>query len=190
MDWRTTTTLLLELRDFRNEPAWDRFVERFRPALEAFARRLGTPADDAADVVQETLLAFARAYRDGKYDRDSGRLRSWLFGIAYRSILHHTSRASRRRVMVEVDPNLPDERGARDLWDRIWDELMVNQALSRARHEFSNETYRLFELVVLDEKTPEEVAAGLGVPIKKVYNAKHRVLSRLRELRGELDGGE
>jgi DNA-directed RNA polymerase specialized sigma24 family protein len=119
MDWITTSTLLLRLRDFEDAEAWDGFVHRFRSPILRFAGSLGIRDTDAEDVAQETLLAFARDYREGRYDRERGRLSHWLFGIAYRRAL-----AQRRRNLRRAEP-LPDEdilpeRTATDLWERHW----------------------------------------------------------------------
>lgn len=77
--WITTTTLLDRLGDYGDQDAWDRFVERFRRPITSFALEVGVPPRDVEDVTQETLVAFAQAFRAGRYDRARGRLRSWLF---------------------------------------------------------------------------------------------------------------
>jgi DNA-directed RNA polymerase specialized sigma24 family protein len=40
-------------------------------------------------------------------------------------------------------------------------------------------------LVIRDERPPAQVADELGLSLKSVYNAKHRVLKRIRELRSD-----
>src|SRR5690349_6694570 len=85
--WVTTATVLEKLRDFGNRDAWSSFTERFRQPVVSFARGMGLKQADAEDVAQETLLAFAEAYRGGKYDPAKGRLSRFLFGIAYRQAL-------------------------------------------------------------------------------------------------------
>src|SRR5436305_1544249 len=87
MTWLTTATVLEKLRDFANRDAWDRFSERFRRPVVSFARGMGLAQSDAEDVAQETLMAFAKAYREGQYDPAKGRLSKFLFGIAYRQAL-------------------------------------------------------------------------------------------------------
>ncbi len=47
-------------------------------------RRAGFREEDVHDVVQETMLAFVTAFRDGQYDREKGTLRSWLHFCALR----------------------------------------------------------------------------------------------------------
>jgi RNA polymerase sigma-70 factor (ECF subfamily) len=157
---------------------------------------MGISAGDAEDVAQETLIAFAKAFREGRYDRDKGRLSSWLFGIAY----NHVLRQRRRGARPEDNPpdpggpsgfwsRVPDDR-VTGLWTRHWQEFLLTACLRRARAEFSEDTFRLFELTVLRENTAEEASELAGVPIKTVYNAKHRVLKRMRELNAAMEDAE
>ena len=89
---RTTTALLEALLDPADDEVWQDFDRRYRPILIAFAQRLGLPDEDAA---QDTLTRFVRSYREGKYDRDRGRLRSWIIGIARHCIYDiHQHRAT------------------------------------------------------------------------------------------------
>jgi RNA polymerase sigma-70 factor (ECF subfamily) len=187
-DWITTSTLLHRLRDFRDD-AWRTFVLRFRRPVASFAVDLGVPRDDAEDVAQEALLDFARAFREGKYDRDRGRLSAWLFGIAY----HRAARLRRRRSREpgiepeEAAAQVPDERWASTVWDRRWQAHVLAECVRQARREFAPETFRAFDLVVVRGRSPAEAAGELGIPVKAVYNAKHRVLKRVRELGAALE---
>jgi DNA-directed RNA polymerase specialized sigma24 family protein len=40
---------------------------------------------------------------------------------------------------------------------------------------------------VREEKSADDAAKQLGITIKSVYNAKHRILKRIRELRADFD---
>jgi DNA-directed RNA polymerase specialized sigma24 family protein len=55
------------------------------------------------------------------------------------------------------------------------------------RCEFELTTFRAFELAVQQGLDASDVAQQLNVPVKTVYNAKHRILKRIRELRSEFD---
>lgn len=190
-EWLTTTTLLHGLADPANGAAWGRFVERFRPPLLAYLLRSGVREHDADDLAQEALIEFARAFGDGRYDRARGRLSAWLFGIALHCVLRHRQRAGRGREAPLGDAEFwslqVDEKSSDAAWDSEWERWVWQECLRRVRHEFEATTLRAFVLVAREERTPSEAAEELGVPIKAVYNAKHRVLNRLRELRVELE---
>ena len=194
VEWLTTSTILHGLRDYDNRAAWERLAERFRRPIIAFVRRMGLSEADSDDVAQETLIAFAQACRNGQYDAGAGRLSRYLFGIAYRQAL-----AARRRIAREPAgmgdssgdsafwASVPDERTASVTWDAEWERALLQQCIERVRAEVEPLTLRAFELVVWHERSAAEAAAELGVPIKLVYNAKHRVLRRIRELRAALE---
>jgi RNA polymerase sigma-70 factor (ECF subfamily) len=189
-DWITTSTLLHKLRDFEDAFAWRRFVERFHRPIVAFAVELGVAREDAEDVAQETLVDFANAFRDGQYDRNRGPLRRWLFGIAYRRAARQRRRLARERdVLAPADAALevPDEEWASSVWDRRWQSHVLQECVRIARREFSPDVFHAFELVVGKQRTPAEAAQELGVAVKSVYNAKHRVLQRIRELSAAFD---
>jgi len=194
MDWNTTSTILDGLREGPGNYAWQRLCSRFRPPVVAFARDMGLSFADAEDVAQETLAAFAEAYRRGRYDRTRGRLSHWLFGFAYRHAAHARHRLARDGqarapgALDRVDEaRLIDEAEATLSWDRRWEEALLEQCLQRVAQEVEPETFRAFHLVVVLNRPPADAAEVLAVPIKMVYNAKHRVLKRIRELRAEYE---
>lgn len=190
-DWVTTSTILQRMQDFEDSLAWGLFVDRFRDPVVAYAQRMGLSDQEADDAAQETLIAFSRALREGRFDPARGRLSHWLFGFAYRQSQHARGRGARRGQLEQgADSVFWEELGdqpSRSGWDQDWERSMAEQCLARARRELSSETYQAFELSVRTGLSADEVAQRLGVPVKTVYNAKHRALQRLREIRAELE---
>ena len=54
--------------------------------IERYAARFNLKRADAQDAAQQTLIAFCNAYQQDKYQKEKGRLRVWLFGIARNQI--------------------------------------------------------------------------------------------------------
>lgn len=193
MEWITTSTILTDLADFTNRQAWERFVHRFRDPIGRFGRQMGLSEADAEEAAQDTLLAFAESFRNGQYDRAKGRLSRWLFGIAYRQLLARRRSAFRRRsVALQTEESgfldqIPGEADAQQWWEQEWEQAMLELCLHRVRQEVEPPTMRAFELVMRGGRTPAEAAKELGIPTKAVYNAKFRVLKRLRALRREIE---
>jgi RNA polymerase sigma factor (sigma-70 family) len=194
MDWVTTSTLLRDLRDFRNEAAWERFVRRFREPIVRFARKVGVPESGVEDVAQETLVAFAEAYRADRYDRGKGRLSQWLFGIAYRQAQRQRRCDARPERLAPAGPDgerfweeIPDERAATSIWQMEWEDFVLKQCFERARPEFEPGTIEIFESLVRDGRPAADVARRAGMSVGSVYNIKHRVLRRMKELRPEME---
>ena len=192
MEWSTTTTILDDLRNHQNAAAWRRFAERFRTPIVRFCRNSGLSDADSEDVAQEALAAFADAFREGRYDRQRGRLSSWLFGIAYNQILRQRQNAARQSAR-RTEPgssfwdNLPGDDAAQNAWNQEWEQALIEQCLARVRQEVEPATMRAFEAVVQHNRTPAQAAAELGIPVKVVYNAKYAVLKRIRALMSELE---
>ena len=187
MEWATTATFLRRLHTSNSEPVWNRLVVRFRRPIVSFARRLGLSEPDAEDVAQDTLLTFSVNYRKGRYDVSKGRLSSWLFGIAFRQI--HVARRKLARREFQIDrsdttsfwSNLPERQSRNGFESDDWEHAILKKCLDRVCREVQPATYRAFEMVVLEQRDPSEAAADLHTSIKAIYNAKHRVLKRIRQ---------
>lgn len=175
------------LKDHANSRVWTEFCARYRPVLVAFGRRLGLSEDDAQDAAQETLLAFADAYRRGQYARDKGRLRAWLCGIA-RNQIHQLQRCGHRRPH-SVDPDhktrlleaVSDEDDLAVIWEDEWRKRLIQACLDEARRHLGDQTVQAFVLFVLQEWPADQVASRLGLSRNAVFKAKRRVLSHMRE---------
>lgn len=189
----TNTQILVGLRDPEDHAIWSEYVNRYRPMIVAYCRRVGLPAADAEDIAQDALMTFAVSFREGKYDRGRGRLRAWLFGIVH-NVLQRWFRARGRRAEVqpiaeETDElaRIPDADRLAELWEEEWQQAVVRTCLDAVRAEVGQQTFRAFELFALEGRPAAAVAAELGTTDNAVFLAKHRVLRRMRELRPQLE---
>lgn len=182
----TTTTLLDGLHESGNRSAWEEFDRRYRPILIAFLRRMGLNESDSADVAQESLTCFLQDYRLHKYDREQGRLRSWLIGIARCRLLDLRRAQGRRREYrgESAIESLPDGEDADAVWEAEQRRFIFEQAVDTLRESsrFTPQTISAFERVVLRHEPVETVSADLGLTPQEIYNAKNRIVTRLREI--------
>lgn len=195
----TNTALLQALSDFENGTVWQDYLERYRPLIVGHARRAGLEEADAEDVAQQTLVAFATAYRKGDYDRARGRLRAWLFGIARTALRgFQRGRQIRRGREVQVTANadgegtgffarLPDDDRLEELWEEEWRHAVVRQCVEEIRGEVEEQTFRAFELFAHQGKPAREVSQALGITENAVFLAKRRVLARIRALLPQME---
>ncbi|UYV13617.1 MAG: sigma-70 family RNA polymerase sigma factor [Phycisphaera sp.] len=192
---QTTTQLLDDLRDRANAPAWEAFDARYRPILTAFAHRLGFAGDDAAELAQQTLAEFSRAYAQGRYQRGQGRLSSWLIGIASNVGSQLRRKSARHGGAAEFDSQIDgdgvacdDERELRAAWDRERDRAAIAEALTvlRDNSRVKPQTMRAFELFAIRGVPAEEVAIQCRISVDAVYVIKNRLTGRLREIVAEL----
>lgn len=72
-------------------------------------------------------------------------------------------------------------------WEEEWERALLDQCLDRVRREVEPGTHAAFEAVVRLGLSAGDAARDLGVPVTVVYNAKHRVLTRIRELREQFE---
>lgn len=193
----TTTRLLADLQDPSNAIAWVDFDSRYRPVLKGFARKLGFDDDDADEMAQQALTEFCRAYREGRYQRERGRLRAWLIGIARNTAL--SMRRQRGAVRVGGNTaleNLPDDLEISGIWDREREQAIYEQAMAALRESTRTDakTLLVFELYAIQGKPVDDVASQCNVTVDMVYVIKNRLTKRLREMVAELttayDDGE
>lgn len=191
----TSDSLLAGLEDPANQTVWRDFVDRYRPLLVQWVRRAGTPDADADDLAQEILVAFTDAYRRGGYDKEKGRLRAWLFGIARVCLLNFRRRRQREPVVQAVDHGdgtdffaaQPDADRLAELWDAEWRDAVLRQCLAEARSRVEPQTFEAFCLFARDGLSADAVGARLGMTANAVFGAKRRVLQLLREVRAEIE---
>lgn len=182
---RTTTKLLDALGERDNEPAWHHINTRYRPVIAGLARRLGLKDADADEVAQQTLSEFVRAFREGRYKREKGRLSSWILGIA-----HHTAAKALRDGKRASSPgqtamaDVPDESELRGIWTDERDRAIVSRAISLLRDEASidERTLEVFELIAFRGVPAGEAASQCGMSVDQAYVAKSRVTKKLREV--------
>ncbi len=196
MSWETHTSILQQLRTFSARSAWNALADEFREPLVRFGERAGLPRDRAEDAAQETLTAFAQGFRAGRYERSKGRLRSWIFGIARRQVSSARRSAALDPVAArgtDESPSLllagaaPVQGDLEGIWEEEWQRSVLDRCLRRIQSEVGPETYQAFHLATFEGLSADEVAARLNVPRSRVYNAKHRVAARLRELALEIE---
>lgn len=183
---RTTTALLAGLLDPANSKAWEVFDQRYRPILVGFARNCGLKDHDAAELAQATIVRFVEEYRDGRYDRERGRLGAWLVTIARYRMLDMRRRAGTARIergesaMVDLD----DEASVSEVYEAQRRRAVLAEALSelKSRSRTDPKTIQAFEMLVYHSVPVAAVASELGMSAHDVYLAKSRVAAKLREI--------
>ena len=185
----TSATLLAELRAPENRTVWQQYVDRYRPVIVGYARRRGLSDDDAQDAAQETLMLFSRAYVDGKYEREKGRLRKWLLAIAHNQISNAFRRRNKHEVQVVDKPEetaffarIDDEKASEDVWEQEWRQGVLQACLEEVRLQVDAKTMQAFVETSVSGTPAGKVAERLGITRNAVYLARHHVLKRVREL--------
>jgi RNA polymerase sigma factor (sigma-70 family) len=181
----TRATLLLRIRNPKNGEAWRTFVELYTPLISRFCVRRGLQEADCRDVVQNVFATVHRQIGDFEYDPKQGLFRNWLTTIVLRQI-------NRQQLLLEREPRalgggwgdaLADQMGTEEeaIWNADFHHRVCQLAMQRIRGEFSPEVFTAFETTWYYERKPAEVAGELGQSPAWVYQAKYRVLRRLKQ---------
>jgi RNA polymerase sigma-70 factor (ECF subfamily) len=189
-----SSTLLVQLQANRPE-AWQRLVQLYSPMIYRWCRRSGVMADDAADVLQEVLLAVTRHVSEFRRDGPHDSFTAWLATLTRSKVCDHYRRrhgkaeacggstAQRRMADIpqppEPSPEIiqPDAEAVACLSRRVLDMIQA---------EFEPGTWQAFWRTAVEGQSPALVAEDLQMSAAAVYTAKSRVLRRLRQRLGEL----
>lgn len=184
----TRPSLLLRLRDARNQQAWTEFLEIYEPLIARLVRRRGIQAADIGEVTQEVLLAVASSIHRWESDPAKGSFRGWLATIARNLVVNFLIRQSRHprgsgdsqiKRWLEDQPAPEGEMSA--LFDLERKRQTFRWASEQIRTEFRETTWRAFWLTAVENRDIADVAKELGVTAGMVYVSRSRVMKRLRE---------
>jgi len=182
----TRASLLVRLRDARDEQAWSEFLEIYQPLVYRLVRRQGFQDADAAELTQEVLVAVSRAIDRFDPSSNRGTFRGWLYRIA-RNLMVNLLIQHRRHprsaggtdmlILLEQQPAAGDESA---LYQHEYRRQLFRWATERIRHEFQESTWQAFWLTCVEQRPIAEVATELGMSTGSIYVARSRVMARLR----------
>jgi RNA polymerase sigma-70 factor (ECF subfamily) len=183
----TRDSLLAQVRSPANREAWDQFVQIYRPVIYRLARCRGLQDADAQDLAQRVLIAVASAIGGWEKSNDSVRFRHWLRRVARNAIVNALVRQPHDRAtggtsvhellmeQPDVDPG-PDA----EIEMEYRRELFL-RAARIVRGDVEGQTWRAFEMTVIENRNIDEAAIELEVPVGTIYAARSRIMRRLRE---------
>lgn len=187
--------------DGKDRAALSRLVVKLTPVVQArvarklllFGRRADNPRDvrqDVADLTQEVFLALfaedARVLRSWQPERGLS-LENFVGLVAERqavSILR-----SHRRSPLRTDPTLDDEidpSPAPEPEREVISRDTLNRLLDRLAEQLSPLGRHLFQLLVIDDLTVEEVVARTGMSVDAIWAWRSRLRKLARQILVEL----
>jgi RNA polymerase sigma factor (sigma-70 family) len=185
----TRLSLLVRLRDARDDAAWSQFVEVYAPLVYGYARKHGLQDADAADLTQDVLQAVSGGIRRLDYDPRRGTFRGWLFTVVrnkLRNFVAVQNRPGRGSGDTDTQHRLQElpapEQGESTWWDQEYERRVFAWAAEEARGAFRESTWQAFWRTAVEGKTGPAVAQELGMTVAAVYLAKGRVTARLKEI--------
>jgi RNA polymerase sigma factor (sigma-70 family) len=182
----TSMTLLDRLQknpgDFQ---AWEVFVDRYQPRIQAWCLTWGLQASDAEDVAQEVLVKLFAAMGKFRYD-PSRSFRAWLKTVtkhAWCDFLAARKKDPGRNagpldtIADSADAQSDLERQIEDAFDAE----LLDLAMHRVKNRVKPATWQAFQLTVVEGLSGADAAQKLKIPVAHVFVAKNRVQKMLQE---------
>lgn len=194
---RTSSSLLQRARALDQE-AWERIVQLYSPLVYHWCRQKGLQEADALDMGQDVFQAVAAGLSRFEHAPIRGSFRRWLRTITRNKIVD----------FIRARPKEGGARGGSDAWEQLSmvaaddavpeadslsqeTQLLYERALQLIRSEFNETYWQAFQKTAVHQQSAAEAAHELGVSCYVVYNARSRIMRRLREEFADLlDGGE
>lgn len=183
----TRDSLLSRLRNCEDQEGWREFFETYWRLIYKVAREAGLEDSQAQDVVQTTFIYLSRRMPKFHYDRARGSFKAWLLRVTRSriSVLRRGLGAG-EAALHEFDPeeedtsrweSIPDPSAdvLEEIWQREWEQNIIQSALRRIRVKVSAQQLLIFEMAVLRGVPLNQVARTMEVSLMQVYLARHRV---------------
>lgn len=172
---------------------WSRLVHTFSPVVYRWCRASGISDSDAADVVQDVFSAVARGIVGFERKKARGSFRSWLATITRNKVRDYfRSQRPHPQAAGGTDAHRWMEQQPEDLESTICPETakspILRNVLEQVRAEFETMTWDAFWKTTVEGQSATSVAESLGIAVASVYQAKSRILRRLRQRLSELPG--
>jgi RNA polymerase sigma-70 factor, ECF subfamily len=186
-----STCSLLRLAAADEPDAWTRMVALYSPLVRFWCRRASVPDHETQDVLQEVFVAVYSNLKKFQVDPRGTTLRAWMRGITRHKIQHYfqdrgeaATGGTQAHVRLLQVPGPADEFESGE--EPTGTAAVCRRALSRVRDQFEERTWTAFWWVAVEDRSPAEVAAEMGLTPCAVRKAKSRVIRRLKEEMGEL----
>lgn len=179
----TSRSLLDRLRTSCEIRDWELFCEIYEPFIRRHLLLREVAQTDVDDQIQEILLRLTKSVSSFQHNGQLGAFRKWLGMIITQQVWRYfQQRNHEAAISASFDfteaIDYCDERT--QLWDAEYDQFIVQRMLELIRREFTETTWRAFQMLTLGDLTPHDVARKLGISPNAAVIAKSRVLRRLR----------
>ncbi len=187
MNFDDPSTCLLLRHAAADEPdAWTRMLALYSPLVRFWCRRASVPDHAIQDVLQEVFVAVYSNLKKFQVDPRGTTLRAWMRGITRHKIQHYfhdrgesATGGTHAHVQLLQVPGPADEFESCE--EPTGTAAICRRALTRVRDQFEERTWRAFWWVAVEDRSPAEVAAEMGLTPCAVRQAKSRVLRRLKQ---------
>lgn len=182
MAWTTRKSLIERVLN-GDEESWDTFYANYSRLIYAIGEKSGLSADDCEDLLQEVMRTIFNNKDCFRYDSATGKFRTYLTGIVKHKVCDFYRKRDDRMVAMDEESLQETAEPANRLDDvctEEWKNHILNVALMELREKVDPETFDAFQMYVLQERQPREVADALSISESAVYVYKNRCVKHLR----------
>lgn len=181
VDTRTDTELLSAARG-GDPAALEKLLERHQAQVYRFGMKMCRDPEDAADVLQDTLLAMARGVRDF---RGTSSISTWLYSVARSFCIKKRRRSKFAPEQPSLDvtavPEAAQLTDPAQSPDEALAKKQVDQALEQAIGALDPMYREVLILRDIESLTAQEVAEVLGITVQAVKSRLHRARVSVRD---------
>lgn len=184
MAWTTRKSLIERILD-GDEESWDVFYANYSRLVYAIGERGGLSADECEDLVQEVMRTIFDNKDRFRYDSAIGKFRTYLTGIVKHKVYDFYRKRDDRMVAMDEEAAQEVAEQANRLEDvctEEWKNHLLNVALMELREKVDAGTFDAFQMYVLQDRQPREVADALSISESAVYVYKNRCVKHLRSI--------
>jgi len=188
----TRQSLLGRLKDWQDQQSWQEFFDTYWRLIYGVAARAGLSDAEAQEVVQETVIAVARAMGEFRIGAAYGSFKNWLLQITRRRIADQFRKRDPRlqpagrsddTSLTDAADRIADPASlvGEELWDEQWRHNLADLAMARVKQRVSPKQWLLFQYFVLKELPAREVATRCRVNVAQVYMARYRLAAQIKQ---------
>jgi len=172
---------ILAIATRRDRAAFAALFGRYGPRLKSWFLRNGCSADQAEDLVQDTMLSVWR--KAESFNPAQAAVSTWVFAIA-RNRRIDAWRRSPRRELDEDDPSLAPPEPVSP--DAVLDMAERDSRLRAALVGLPAEQMAVIRLSFFEDRPHAEIEQALGIPLGTVKSRLRLAMRRLRAHLGDM----
>jgi RNA polymerase sigma-70 factor, ECF subfamily len=169
--------LLTRIAEKRDRAAFAKLFDAYAPRVKSFMMRKGATAEQAEDLVQETMIAvWSKAQM---YVADRGSVTTWIFTIA-RNL--RIDRLRREKTSLYTDIDDYDAESNEPQQDDALGRLQEDGHVAKALAQIPEEQRALLILSYVEDLPQSEIATRLQIPLGTVKSRMRLAYRRMRKL--------
>jgi len=169
--------LIARVAASKDREAFAGLFDHFGPRVKSFMMRKGASAEQAEDLVQETMIAVWS--KSALYVNDRGSVSTWIFTIA-RNLRIDRLRRERSNQYTDIDDyDAPSNDAGQD---EVLGRLQEDSAVAKALAQIPAEQRELLILSYVEDLPQSEIATRLQIPLGTVKSRMRLAYRRMRKM--------